>query len=375
MPPRGPRRGTHGQQPPPWWPEGEPWPPRGQGGEGRRLGRRFAALLVIIFLLVWVAFWVANHAWGDRGSWQDNNEGPPGPFFWPPFALLAISIGVFLLVRKLGRTFRPLADMIDAANRVATGDYSVRVDATGKGPPEVSRMVDAFNTMTTRLEANEIQRKHLLSDIAHELRTPLAVVSGTIEGMIDDVYPRDNAHLAPLLDQTRQITRLLEDLQTVATAEAGALALHRLETDAGELIEEVAAAFAPLGSRQGVSVSAAAPGGIEVDVDPMRIRQVLDNLVTNALRYTEPGGRVTIGLRREGGTAVITVRDTGRGMTHEDARRMFERFVKSADSGGSGLGLAIARGLVEAHGGTIAATSEPGEGTIVTIRLPALPAS
>jgi signal transduction histidine kinase len=258
--------------------------------------------------------------------------------------------------------------VIDATERVAEGDYSVRVSTSG--PPETQGVAGAFNTMVARLEANEQQRKHLLSDIAHELRTPLAVVQGTIEGMIDDVYPKDEAHLAPLLDQTKVIARLLNDLQTVATTEAGMLALHRARTDMGDLLQDVAASFSPMTADRNVSLTAEVTRDVELEVDPVRLRQVLDNLVSNAIRYTPEGGRITLGLNAFVGEAVITVRDTGRGMTASEASRMFERFVKSADSGGSGLGLAIAKGLVEAHGGTISARSEPGKGTTITIRLP-----
>jgi signal transduction histidine kinase len=283
--------------------------------------------------------------------------------------LLAIGAIIFILVRKIGRTFAPLAQIIDAADRVAAGDYSVRVNGGG-GPPEMRGMVEAFNIMTTRLEVNEEQRKHLLSDIAHELRTPLAVVQGTIEGMIDDVYPKDTAHLAPLLDQTQLIARLLNDLQTVATAEAGVLGLHHSLTSLGDLVIDTATSFAPVASHKGVALTTDVIDRVEIEIDPVRIRQVLDNLLTNALRYTDAGGSIVIGFRVSGKWAEITVRDSGRGMAPEDAARMFERFVKSADSGGSGLGLAIAKSLVEAHGGTIGAESTPGEGTTVTIRLP-----
>lgn len=322
-----------------------------------------------IFLLFIVAGAIINHAGGDWGPPADDREGPPSGFWWPPFALLIIGSLIFIVARKLSRTFAPLEGVMDAAGRVAEGDYSVRVAAGG--PSDVRGVVAAFNTMTERLATNETQRKRLLSDIAHELRTPLAIVHGTIEGMIDDVYPKDPEHLAPLLDQTRRISRLLDDLQTVATAEAGMLALHRSTSNLADLVRDVAGSWAPMAARRGVTVTSASPESVTLDVDAGRIRQVLDNLVTNALRYTPDGGTITLELKARDGGVEIMVRDTGRGMTPEDADRMFERFVKSSDSGGSGLGLAIARSLVEAHGGTISATSRPGQGTTVTIFLPA----
>ena len=322
-------------------------------------------LLILVVVLVIIAGAIASHS---AGRWEADRDGPPAGFWWGPLWLLVIAGIIFVIVRKISRTVAPLADVMDAAGRVAEGDYDVRV--TPGGSPDVQGVVRAFNTMTMRLAANEEQRKHLLSDIAHELRTPLAVVQGTIEGMIDGVYEPDAATLSPLLDQTKVISRLLNDLQVMATTEAGMLALHRTPTDLVDLLRDVARGFGPAAREHGVALGTNAPEPVVADVDPVRLRQVLDNLVTNALRYTPADGAVVLGLRRVADMAEITVRDTGRGMPPEDAARIFERFVKSADSGGSGLGLAIARGLVEAHGGTIAAESAPGAGTTITIHLP-----
>lgn len=314
-----------------------------------------------------VAAFIINHAGGDWGPREDR-DGPPDGFWWPPVALLVIGSLIFLVSRKISRTFAPLEGVMDAAGRVAEGDYTVRV-ASG-GPADVQGVVAAFNTMTKRLATNETQRKRLLSDIAHELRTPLSIVQGTIEGMIDEVYPMDAAHLNPLLDQTRVIARLLDDLQTVANAEAGMLTLHRSVTDVAELAADVAASWAPIGARSGIGVTIAHAQSVTLDLDAGRMRQVLDNLMANAVRYTPDGGAIALAVSAKDGGAEIVVADTGRGMAPDDAARMFERFVKSADSGGSGLGLAIARSIVEAHGGSISAASELGQGTTVTIRLP-----
>jgi len=362
-----PNRSHH---PPPWWPEGEPWPGTGRPPvrRSRRLRRRLFILAGFIFLLFVIAAVIVNHAGENWGPPANDDDGPPGGFWWPPVALLLIGSLIFVVVRKITRTFAPLEGVMDAAGRVAEGDYSVRV-APG-GPPDVQGVVAAFNTMTERLATNEVQRKHLLSDIAHELRTPLAVIHGTIEGMLDDVYPKDSEHLAPLLDQSRVIARLLDDLQTVATAEAGMLTLHRTASDLAGLLRDVAGSWTPIAAQRGIVITDMTLDSVMLDFDAGRIRQVLDNLVTNAVRYTPAGGTITLEVTSVDGGAEIVVGDTGRGMTPDDAARMFDRFVKSADSGGSGLGLAIARSLIEAHGGTISATSSPGEGTVVTIRLP-----
>lgn len=328
--------------------------------------RRRVLIGALVFLAL-LAFAIALVFHGRPGEWgPPPGEGPPFPWFVPLFWLGFIAVAIWTF-RRLRGTIDPIGDIMEAANLVAEGDYSTRVEP--RGPRDVRQLVEAFNTMTVRLQTNEEQRKHLFADTAHELRTPLAVIQGMVEGMLDGVYPKDEAHLAPLLDQTRIIARLLNDLQTIATAEAGVLVLHRTETDLAALIRDVVASFAPGAERNGVDLGAvtAMPA---ISLDPERIRQVLDNLVANALRYTPAGGSVRIEADQGEAGVRVSVCDTGRGMTPDQLSHIFERFVKSADSGGSGLGLAIARSLVEAHGGTITAESAPGTGTTITFTLP-----
>lgn len=207
-------------------------------------------------------------------------------------------------------------------------------------------------------------RRQLLADIAHELRTPLAILQGRIEGLLDGVYPRDEDHLAELLEETRHLSRLVEDLGTLARAEAGALELRKETVDLGDLLRDVAAS---LPRPVAVQVPPDLP---TVEADPGRIRQVLLNLLANALRHTPPEGAVSIEVQAEPRRILIRVRDTGSGIAPEDLPRIFERFQKGSDSGGSGLGLAIARKLVLAHSGEIGIESAPGQGTEVTVTLP-----
>jgi len=207
-------------------------------------------------------------------------------------------------------------------------------------------------------------RRQLMADVAHELRTPLAILQGRIEGLLDGVYPRDETHLAELLEETRHLSRLVEDLGTLARAEAGALELRKEIVDLGDLIRDVAASLPrPIA----VEVSADLPA---IEVDPVRIRQVLLNLLANALRYTPEEGVVSIEAQARPQRILIRVRDTGSGIAPEDLPHIFERFQKGSDSRGSGLGLAIARKLVLAHGGDIGIESTPGKGTEVTVSLP-----
>jgi signal transduction histidine kinase len=208
--------------------------------------------------------------------------------------------------------------------------------------------------------------------VSHELRTPLAVVQGDVEAIIDGVHPADETHLRAILDETHVLSRLVEDLRTLSLAESGALALHREPTDLASLARATAAAFAPRAAEAGVSIeTSAAPDLPPAEVDPVRVRELLTNLVSNALRYTPRGGRVRIEAQRDGAGAVtLAVSDTGAGIPPEQLARIFDRFYKSPESRGAGLGLAIAKKLVEAHGGTIAAASTVGEGTTVRFTLP-----
>ncbi|HEY8987679.1 MAG TPA: ATP-binding protein, partial [Candidatus Limnocylindrales bacterium] len=250
-------------------------------------------------------------------------------------------------------------------------DYSARVDQPVRGPRPVRDLVRAFDTMAARLEADEKQRRSLLADVTHELRTPLAVVQGNVEAIIDGVHPADEAHLSAILDETRVLTRLIEDLRTLALSEAGSLSLHREPTDLAILAADVATAFDAAARGAGIQVEADIDDSLPLlDVDPVRIREVLSNLVGNAIRHTPAGGTIQVSGRLDGDSVELVVADNGSGIEPDLLPHVFERFSRSATTGGSGLGLAIARGLVELHGGTIAATSRPGGGTRIVVRLP-----
>jgi two-component system OmpR family sensor kinase/two-component system sensor histidine kinase BaeS len=261
---------------------------------------------------------------------------------------------------------------MEAASAVADGDYGVRVSE--QGPLEVRRLAHAFNEMASRLQAHEATRRRLLADVAHELRTPLAVVQGNLEGLLDGVYPRDDAHLTALLDETRVLSTLIDDLRTLTLAETGVLTLHRESVDIGVLLHDITAAFQAKARAADIAVATDCdPRVPAAEIDPVRIRQVLTNLLTNALQHTPAGGSIHVTCESTETARVLSlaVADTGAGIAPEDLPHVFERFYKSKDSRGSGLGLAIARQLVLAHGGEIAATSTPGRGTTVRFTLPA----
>jgi two-component system sensor histidine kinase BaeS len=295
-----------------------------------------------------------------------------GPYAAALGGIGLIAIGV-LASRSARRTARGLDDLVDAVAQVETGDYSVRVPEP-RGPRPLLALVRGFNTMATRLEADERERRSLLADVSHELRTPLAIIQGNLEAIADGVHPADEAHLVAILDESRVLDRLIDDLRTVALAEGGTLPLHREPTDVAIVLADVASAAQAGAADAGVSVALDAPDNLPLlDADPVRLREIVTNLVANGIRYTPRGGSVTIAAELEpgGGAVRVSVRDTGAGIAPEVLPHVFERFWKSPDSRGSGLGLAIARALVEAHGGRIEATSTPGTGTTVAFTLPA----
>jgi signal transduction histidine kinase len=276
-----------------------------------------------------------------------------------------ILLGIF----ALRRVMIPLDELLAAAGSVAEGDYSARVRE--KGPAEVRSLARAFNNMAARLHQTDEKRRNLLADVTHELRTPLTVLQGNLEGMLDGIYPADEANLRSLLDETNLLSRLVEDLRTLALAESGALRLRKEPTDLALLVRESLAAFQAQAASAGVTLSAETDEALPwLEVDPGRLRQVLSNLLANALRYTPAGGSVRVKYCLEAGRALLDVTDTGPGIAAGDLPHVFERFYKSTDSGGTGLGLAIAKHLVEAHEGMITAESLPGQGTTIRISLP-----
>jgi signal transduction histidine kinase len=371
------RRWRHGT-------DGAPDDGRPPWGDGPRPGPGWIlrrVVPIVIGLVLVVAFTTAVFAWVVASVFGFLGPDPVGG--GPLVVLLRIAgvglvvLGVASIVRRVRRLGEPIAELADATSRIEAGDYSVRVDEPDRGAPELLELARGFNTMAARLEGDERQRRSLLADVSHELRTPLAVVQGNVEALVDGVHPADPEHLAAILEETRVLGRLIDDLRTVALSEAGTLPLHREPTDLGLLIADVARSFRPVAEASGTTIALDVPSGTAddlplADVDPIRVREVLSNLVANALRYSPPGAPVTIGLAGEGSGrwARIEVRDRGPGLPPEVAERVFDRFARSADSGGSGLGLAIAKYLVEAHGGEIGLLSDPGTGTTAWFRLP-----
>ncbi len=335
----------------------------------RNLRRAFLLRLGLMFLSVLLIGGVAcgTTLWFLGGVTLPSTGSSPLP-------LVLIALGIIVaagLIPGMRAVALPLRDMIDAAGRVEAGDLDVRV--AERGPRELRALARSFNAMVSRLRTDEGQRDRLLADVTHELRTPVAVIQGNLEAMIDGVYPADENHLSPVLEETHVLSRLIDDLRTLSLAESGALELHRELTDVAVLAGDVVAAFRSNAEAADVSLVEEVSEDLPlVDIDPLRVREVLANLTSNALRHTPPGGSVRLkaSVDAKGRTMVLSVTDTGRGISAEDLPHVFDRFTKSSDSPGTGLGLAIAKNLVAAHGGQIKAESVVGEGTTVSITLP-----
>jgi two-component system, OmpR family, sensor histidine kinase BaeS len=346
---------------PPWWPEDEDWPPRGPEawrGMRRHFARKFVFVLAV-FLAAIVGLSALIGSFMFRG-------GHRGPFF--PFGIVVVLVVVGLVVRAGRRFASPVVDVMEAADRVAAGDYDTRVEE--RGPREVQRLGRSFNAMTERLGSNEARRRQLLADVAHELRTPLSVIQANLEALIDGLYPIDDAHLRSVLEETKVMSRLLDDLQTLSTAEAGVLTLHREPTDPRQLIDAAVNAFTAQAEEAGVRLERrGADTPSELDVDRLRMGEVLSNLLSNALRHTPSGGTIVVQAHDTQDGVEFSIADTGTGIAAEHLPHVFDRFSRAPDSPGAGLGLTIAKTLVEAHGGGIRAESSP-EGTTMCVSLP-----
>ena len=293
---------------------------------------------------------------------------------------LLIGVGAALCVAALIATLavrhilRPLDAVRAAARRLAAGHFDERVRPPSE--PELAALAEDVNGLAAALAATERRRTRLIGDLAHELRTPVTTLRGMLEGALDGVIAPDGPMLASALEETGRLERLSGDLAALSRAEEGALSLRRAPVDLTTLADKAARRLAPQFEDKGVSLHVHAASATVVDADAERLVQVVTNLLGNALRATPAEGVVEVAVRRAATGAVLTVRDSGIGLTSEDLAHVFERFWRGSNPGGpgTGIGLTIARAITEAHGGSLTATSSgPGHGACFSLELPLSP--
>ncbi|WP_328476372.1 ATP-binding protein [Actinoplanes sp. NBC_00393] len=284
--------------------------------------------------------------------------------------LVVAALGTAWIARRVSRPVRLLTG---ASLQLAAGRLDVRVPDGGQD--ELARLSASFNAMAEALQRSEERQRRLIADVAHEMRTPLSNLRGYLEGLADGVIEPSPELFASLHEETLLQRRILDDLQVLALAEAGDLAYAPVPLDLAELAGTTATAHRAVAAAAGIELVVDAPEPVQVEADPDRTRQVLGNLLSNAIRYTDAGGRVELRVTRDAHAAILSVRDTGVGMSAEEVARAFDRFwradpARQRATGGSGLGLTIARRIVADQGGTLEADSTPGLGTTFTVRLP-----
>lgn len=290
-------------------------------------------------------------------------------------AYIVVSAAAALLVGIwVGRTLtRPLQQLENAANAIKSGELNQNVPV--QGSREMVAMATAFNEMAAQLSQAESLRKNLLADVAHELRHPIHILQGNLQAILDDVYPLSKEEIVRLADQTQHLTRLVQDLHDLSQAEAHQLPLQRQEMDIADVVKDAAATYKPLALGRQLDLHVELLGAIPtIQGDPARLRQVMLNLLDNALRHTPDEGKVLVTVQKQNGRLQVQVKDNGSGISPEHLPFVFDRFYKldrGRERSGTGLGLAIAKAVVEAHGGEIAVQSGgTGAGATFTLYLP-----
>lgn len=291
-------------------------------------------------------------------------------------AVGAVLIAIGLIVVLSQRLARPLKRMVEVTQGIAHGRYQTRV--LMKGNDEVALLGEAINELARHLQRLDTTRKEFLADVAHELRTPLTYMRGYAQVLYDGMAktPEETRHYLKIIyEETKRVERLVEDLFALAQADVSALNLHRESVDLTNLIEQVVAKFHPKAKEQNINLSVQGAIGEQCDLDPVRIEQVIVNLLDNALRYTPDGGAVTLSLMRKGDFAVIAVQDSGAGISSDELPFIWDRLYRvdksrSREHGGAGLGLSIVKHIVERHGGRVSAESRVGHGTTMRLMLP-----
>jgi signal transduction histidine kinase len=293
-------------------------------------------------------------------------------FLWG--GLLAVGIAILLTFFLSRRILSPVKALTSATRQYGKGDFSKRVAYKGKG--ELGELARSFNSMAENLEHTQRLWRNMVADVAHELRTPLSNLKGYLEAISDGVVKPDEATISSLNEEASSLSRLVEDLQELSLADAGELKITAQSEDINKLIKETVTALQPKAADKGLTLTADLPAVLPpLNIDALRIKQVLNNLLDNAVAHTGKDGIITVTAREQNNRVSISVSDTGEGIPPEDLPMIFERFYRvdksrARKTGGSGLGLTITKRLVEAHSGTIEVKSQPGKGSTFTFTLP-----
>ncbi len=329
------------------------------------------AIFFIVALLLFIGgtaallYWAFSEYSGVRNIWLLACGAP----------IIVVILVIFTMYTLYSIYGRPLRQILNAIDTVAEGNLTVRVPDDNS--PQFGELIKRFNKMVGDLERSEQQRRNLTADIAHELRTPLHIIQGNLEGLVDGVYQPTRDHINATLDETHLLTRLVNDLQTLSLAETGQLPLHPTRFLLADLIQDLTLSFSSQAASQGIELQTSLSNpSQELTADYDRLTQVMSNLISNAFRHTPRGGAVSIETGPASGVergVRIQVKDTGVGIVPEDLPFIFDRFWRGdrsrSDREHTGLGLAITKQLVHAHGGTIDVTSEVGKGTTFIIDL------
>jgi len=291
-------------------------------------------------------------------------------------ALVGAAVAAIFGILAAWRLIRPLGRLRSATRRIADGNYDTTVVVPKEA--ELADLANDVNSLGRTLAETEARRLRLLGEVAHEMRTPLTVIDGYVEGMIDKVLPTDTESLGHVGEESRRLRRLADDLSALSRAEEGRLQLATQRVDITQVVTAAAERLRPQVQDAGLTLRVAAgPGPFMVDADADRIGQVVTNLVGNAIRATPSGGTVTVTCVQSGSWVDVAVADTGVGLAPSDLKQVFERFYRvrertnTANDSGTGIGLTISRGIVRAHGGDVTAASEGlGTGATFTARLP-----
>jgi len=287
------------------------------------------------------------------------------------FLLLSILVigGLTIIVSILfsRRLTRPIKELARAASSISKGDFKGRVSI--KRHDEVGELSDTFNRMAQTLETHEALRRNLIADVAHELRTPLGVMRGELEGMMDGLIPNDTARLQSLYDETGRLRKMVDGIEELNQAEASVLSLRKQQFKIKPFLENITERYKNVFSEKGISLELQCSDDNEVNADPERLSQIMVNLLSNALRATDSGGHISLSTLSGNNWMKISIEDTGVGMSEKDLPFIFERFYHGP-GGGLGIGLTIVRELAEAHGGRIEVKSTQGKGTEFIVFLP-----